>query len=170
MQPKLIAASIAAALAAVSAPLHAGPFDRDEVKAMAYVALPFGGMSRSQQAPILGFALDHVRREQNGGFSYHPSLFQMTPASSVRALMDVRYNTHKANWDRFRVGGVDALTYNTKLNADGTTEMEATGISTGAIVAGVVVGVVVVHQATKDDDNASAGGGCGGVGAPPCAI
>lgn len=163
MQPKLIAASVAAALTAVATPLHAGPFDRDEVKALAYVALPFGGVSRSQQAPVLGFAVNHVRQDQQNGFSYHPSLFQMTPASSMRTLMDVRFNTQKQNWDRFRVGGVDALTYKTKLNADGTTEAEAAGISTAAIVAGVVVGVVVIHEATKDDDppQAAGGGGCG---------
>lgn len=165
MKPKLIAASVATALAGISAPLYAGPFDKNEVAAMAYVSLPFGGMSRSQQAPILGFAVNHTRHEQGDGFSYHPSLFQMTPASSVRALMDVRYNTHKDNWDRFRVGGVDALTYKTKLNADGTVEAEAAGISTAAIVAGVVVGVVVINEATKKDDNnnnASSGGGGGG--------
>jgi hypothetical protein len=111
MQQKLIAASVAAALAGISAPLYAGPLDKNEVVAMAYVSLPFGGISRAQQAPILGFAVNHTRREHGDGFSYHPSLFQQTPVSAVRSLMDVRFNTQRQNWDRFRVGGVDALTY-----------------------------------------------------------
>lgn len=170
MQPKLIAASVAAALAASSAPLHAGPFDRDEVKALAYVALPFGGASRSQQAPILGFAVNHIQRERGEGFSYHPALFQQ-PVSAVRSLMDVRFNTQKQNWDRFRVGGVDALTYKTRLNADGTTEAEAAGISTAAIVAGVVVGVVVINEATRKDDPSTTGsGGGGGSGGSGCGV
>jgi hypothetical protein len=122
---------------------------------MAYVSLPFGGISRSQEAPILGFAVNHTRREQGDGFSYHPALFQR-PVSAVRALMDVRFNTQKQNWDRFRVGGVDALTYQTRMNADGTVAAEAAGISTAAIVAGVVVGVVVVNEATKKDDSPQA--------------
>lgn len=166
MKPRLIAVSVAAALAGVSAPLYAGPFDQNEVKAMAYVNVPFGGVSRSQEAPILGFALNHNRREQADGFSYHPSLFQQTPVSAVRSLMDVRFNTQKQNWDRFRVGGVDALTYKTRMNADGTVAAEAAEISTAAIVAGVVVGVVVVHEATKKDDPPApapcVGAGCGG--------
>lgn len=152
MKPKLIAASVAAALAGISVPLYAGPFDKNEVAAMAYVSLPFGGVSRSQEAPILGFAVNHARREQGDGFSYHPSLFQQTPVSAVRSLMDARFNTQKQNWDRFSVGGVDALTYQTRMNADGTVAAEATGISTAAIVAGVVVGVVVINEATKKDD------------------
>ncbi len=152
MQQKLIAVSVAAALAGISTPLYAGPFDRKEVVAMAYVSLPFGGVSRAQGAPILGFAVNQTQREQGDVFSYHPSLFQQTPASTVRSLMDVRFNTQKQNWDRFRVGGVDALTYKTRMNADGTVAAEAAGISTAAIVAGVVIGVVVVNEATKKDD------------------
>lgn len=163
MQPKLIAASVAAALAGISAPLHAGPLDifgGGEVKTMAYVSLPFGGGSRAQTAPILGFAVNHTLREQGDGFSYHPALFQQTPASAVRSLMDVRFNTQKQNWDRFRVGGMDALTYTTRMKVDGTTAVEATGISTGAIVAGVVVGVVAVaihrdEQDRKDSQSTS---------------
>lgn len=77
--------------------------------------------------------------------------------------MDVRFNTQKQNWDRFRVGGVDALTYKTRMNADGTVAAEAAGISTAAIVAGVVVGVVVINEATKKDDPPAAGSG-GGAG------
>lgn len=165
MKPKLIAVSVAAALAGISAPLYAGPLDRNEVAAMAYVSLPFGGVGRAQQAPILGFAVNHLRREQGDGFSYYPSLFRQTPVSTVRSLMDVRLNTQKQNWDRFRVGGVDALTYKTRMNADGSTSTEASGISTGAIVAGVAIGVVVVHQATKDDDSNSSSSSGGGGGA-----
>ncbi len=165
MQPKLIAASVAVALAGLSTPLYAGPFSQNEVKAMAYLSMSFGGVSRKQDAPILGFAVNHTLRDQRDGFSYHPSLFQQSPVSAVRSLVDVRFNTQKQNWDRFRVGGVDALTYRTRLNADGTTEAEAAGISTGAIVAGVVVGVVVINEATKKDDPPStAGGGGGGFG------
>jgi hypothetical protein len=164
MKEKLIAASVAAALAAISAPLYAGPFDKNEVGAMAYVSLPFGGVSRSQEAPILGFALNHTRREQGDGFSYHPSLFQQTPVSAVRSMMDVRFNTQKQNWDRFRIGGVDALTYKTTMNADGTTETVGTlaEIPTVAIVAGVVIGVVVIHDANKKDDPPATGSGGGG--------
>jgi len=162
LKPKLIAVSVAAALAGISAPLYAGLFDKNEVAAMAYVSLPFGGVSRTQEAPILGFAVNHTRREQGDGFSYHPSLFQQSPASAVRSLMDVRFNTQKQNWDRFRVGGVDALTYKTRLNADGTVAAEAAGISTAAIVAGVVVGVVVINEATKKDDPPATGSGGGG--------
>jgi hypothetical protein len=170
MQPKLIAASIAAAFAALSTPVHAGPLDAlggNEVKALAYVSLPFGGVSRKQEAPILGFSVNHIRSDPQGGFSYSPSLFQQ-PASAVRSLMDVRFNMQKQNWDRFRVGGVDALTYETRLNADGTTEKEATGVSTEMIVAGVVIGVVVINDATKNDKNddppAASSGGCVGAG------
>jgi len=168
MQPKLIAVSVAVALAGISAPLFAGPLDRNEVAAMAYVSLPFGGVSRSQEAPILGFAVNHTRREQGDGFSYHPSLFQQRPVSAVRSLMDVRFNTQKQNWDRFRVGGVDALTYKTRLNADGTVAAEAAGISTAAIVAGVVIGVVVVNEATKKDDPPQTNDGNGGCGGGNC--
>lgn len=67
MKPKLIAVSVAAALAGISTPLFAVPFDKNEVAAMAYVSLPFGGVSRSQEAPILGFAVNHARREQGDG-------------------------------------------------------------------------------------------------------
>lgn len=162
MKPNLIAVSVATALAGISSPLYAGPFDKYEVGAMAYVSLPFGGVSRSQESPILGFAVNQSRREQGDGFSYHPSLFQR-PISAVRPLMDVRFNTQKQNWDRFRVGGVDALTYKTRMNADGTVAAEASGISTAAIVAGVVVGVVVINEATKKDDSPAAGSG-GGAG------
>lgn len=161
MQQKLIAVSVAAALAGISAPLYAGPFDKSEVAAMAYLSLPFGGVSRSQEAPILGFALNQTRREQGDGFSYHPSLFQQTPVSAMRSLMDVRFNTQKQNLDRFRVGGVDALTYKTRMNADGTVGAEAAEISTAAIVAGVVVGVVVINEATRKDDPPQ-------TTAPPC--
>lgn len=172
MQPKLIAASVAAALAGVSAPLYAGPFDPpggSDVKAMAYVSVPFGGTSRSQEAPILGFALNQTQRAQPGdGFSYHPALFQMSPVSAVRSFVDVRFNTQKRNWDRLRIGGADLLTYSTRLKADGTTETvaEVGEISTVAIVAGVAVGVVVVHDATKKDNPApaSSSGGCVGAG------
>ncbi|MBI5900695.1 MAG: hypothetical protein HZB40_15880 [Rhodocyclales bacterium] len=167
MQPKLIAVSVAAALAGISAPIIAGPLDRNDVAAMAYVSLPFGGVSRAQQAPILGFAVNHLRREQGDGFSYHPSLFQQSPVSAVRSLMDVRFNTQKQNWDRLRIGGADLLTYSTRLKADGTTETvaEVGEISTTAIVAGVAVGVVVIHEATKKEDDhpqAQASGGGGG--------
>lgn len=65
--------------------------------------------------------------------------------------MDVRFNTQKQNWDRFRVGGMDALTYKMRLNADGTVEAEAAEISTAVIVAGVVIGVVAINEATKKD-------------------
>ncbi|TRZ89804.1 MAG: hypothetical protein D4R84_17225 [Rhodocyclaceae bacterium] len=161
-----IDSSIAPAYSAcgLSAPLYAGPFDKSEVAAMAYASLPFGGVSRSQEAPILGFAVNHSRREQGNGFSYHSSLFQQPPVSAVRSLMDVRYNTEKQNWDRFRVGGVDALTYKTRLNADGTVAAEAAEISTPAIGAGVVVGVVVINEATKKDDPPA-----GASGGPPSA-
>lgn len=152
MKPKLIAVSVAAALAGISAPSYAGPFDRNEVAAMAYVSLPFGGVSRSQEAPILGFAVNHTRRERGGGFKHNSAMFQQTPVSAVCSLMDVRFNTQKQNWDHFRVGGVDALTYRTRMNADGTVAAEAAGISTAAIVAGMVVGVVVINDATKKDD------------------
>lgn len=154
MKPRFIAVSIAAAFAGLSAPANAGPFDRNEVKAIAYVSLPFGGVSHSQEAPILGFALNHHRRERTDGFGYRPSLFQHTPASAARSLMDVRFNTQKQNRDRFRVGGVDALTYTTRMKADGTTEAVATlaEIPAVAIVAGVVVGAAVIHEATKKDN------------------
>lgn len=83
MKPKLIAASVAAALAGMTPSTHAGLFDKNEVVAMAYVSLPFGGVSRGQEAPTLGFAVNHARREQGDGFSYHPSLFQQTAVSAV---------------------------------------------------------------------------------------
>lgn len=158
MQPKLIAASVAAALASLSAPLYAGPLDRDEFNAMAYVSLPFGGGSRAQEAPILGFAVNRSPREQGDGFSYHPSLFQQTPMSAVRSFVDVRFNTQKQNWDRLRIGGADMLIATTRMRADGTTEqvVEFGDVSTAAIVAGVAVGVVVIHHATKSNgDSAS---------------
>lgn len=155
MQPKLIAVSIAAVLAATSAPLCAGPLDAvggSEVKALAYVSLPFGGISRRQEAPILGFSLNQTLR-QSENFSSPLPLFQQQ--GPVRSLMDVRFNLREQNWQRFRIGGVDALTYTTRMRADGTTETVGTlaEIPTWAIVAGVVVGAAVIHDATKKEDS-----------------
>lgn len=85
MQQKLIAVAVAAALAGISAPLYAGPLDKNDVVAMAYVSLPFGGVSRAQQAPILGFAVNHTWREQGDGFIYHPRCFsRRQPAPCAR--------------------------------------------------------------------------------------
>ena len=53
MKPKLVAVSVATALAGISSPVCAGPLDRNEVTAMAYDSMPFGGRSRSQEAPSL---------------------------------------------------------------------------------------------------------------------
>ncbi|MCP4992159.1 MAG: hypothetical protein GY934_00010, partial [Gammaproteobacteria bacterium] len=68
------------------------------------------------------------------------------------------------NWSKFEVGNIDALTYRTVHNADGEAEKEATGISTGAIIAGVAIGAVVVHKIRDDDDDDDDGGSGGGSG------
>ena len=126
-----------------------------DVRSMFYMHMPFDGGSKQQQATKLGFAVyrHDPTLEQGNGFAYHPARFQSLPLPGVRsAFADIRFNADDSNWDRFNVGGVDALTYETKLNADGTAEQEATGISPAAIVAGVVIGVVVVNEITDDDD------------------
>jgi hypothetical protein len=157
MQPKLIAVSIAAVLAATSAPLCAGPLGAvggSEVKALAYVSLPFGGVSRRQEAPILGFAIDHKQPQgPRDGFSVSP--LQSFAPGNIRSLVDIRFNTQTQNWQRFRIGGVDALAYTTRMRADGTTETVGTlaEIPTWAIVTGVVVGAAVIHDVTKKDDS-----------------
>lgn len=70
-------------------------------------------------------------------------------ACQRRAFAEIaRFNTQKPNWDRFRVGGVDARTYKVRINADGTVAAGVDGISTAAIVASVVV----IDEATKKDD------------------
>jgi len=170
MQPKLIAASIAAAFAALSTPVHAGPLDAlggNEVKALAYVSLPFSGVSRSQQAPTLGFAINHTLREPREGLS--TSLLQPASTGSVRSLVDIRFNTQQQNWQSFRIGGVDALTYMTRMKADGTTETvgELKEIPTWLIVGGVVVGAWAIHDATKKEDKPATTPAPAGGGVPP---
>jgi hypothetical protein len=154
MQPKLATTAAAIVLMALSLPLHAGPLDAlgsSEVKALAYVSLPFGGVSRNQQSPIIGFTVNHTLHDPREGFS--ANLFQPASAGSVRSLVDIRFNTQRQNWQSFRIGGVDALTYTTRLKADGTTETvgELKEIPTWLIVGGVVVGAAAIHDATKKD-------------------
>lgn len=153
MQAKQVAASIAFSIATLSGAAFAGPLDGSEIKALAYVAVPFGGASASQRAPVLGFAVDHVRREAAGLFGTSGFMTPLQSAENKRSLLDMRFNTRTQGWERFRVGGVDALTYSTRMRADGTTETVATlgEIPTWAIVAGVVVGAAVIHDATKRD-------------------
>lgn len=157
MHKNILATTLVIASAGFAAPLQAGPLDAlsalggNEVKAQAYVSLPFGGVSRAQEAPILGFAVNHTLRDSREGFS--TSLFQPASAGSVRSLVDIRFNTQRQNWQSFRIGGVDALTYTTRMKADGTTEAvgELKEIPTWLIVGGVVVGAWAIHDATKKD-------------------
>lgn len=136
MQPKLIAVSVAAALAGMSGPSYAGPLDKAELWAMAYVSLPYGGVSRSQEGPILGFAVSHRLREQRDGIP----IPRLQPASvgTAHSMMDLRFNIQQRTWDRFRLGGLDALSYKTRMKADGSTEpvRTLTEIPTAVIVAG----------------------------------
>lgn len=149
MQKKYITLAVNVWLLALSSPLYAEPFDKSGITTMVYINLPFGGVSSKQEAPILGFSINHALPEQRDGFSYHTTQFQQPMVSEVRSLVDVRFNTQKENWSRFNIGGMDVLTYKVRLNADGTTGNDVAGISTGTIgaIGAVAIGVMVIGLA-----------------------
>lgn len=151
------------ALSTLSTSLVASSFDRDIV-GMAYVTVPLGGANSRQAAPRLGFAINRMQQsDQSLGSNVQASMLQKLTGSTAPLLLDMRFDTRKQNWERFSIGGVNALTYSTRLNADGTTATEATGFSSDAIIFGVVAGIGlgwVLYDAHKDDDKSAS--------TPPC--
>lgn len=79
---------------------------------------------------------------QAGGNSPSVSLdpIGMTPAASP---VDIRYTRSTRFFSRFTVGGVDALTYRTVHNADGSTSSMPFGLSTQTVIIGAVVGAAI---------------------------
>ncbi len=75
------------------------------------------------------------------------------------ALMDFQVKNGRVS--ALTVNGVNALTRKTVVYADGSTGT-ATGFSTEAIVAGVVVGGFIIYKAVEDDSHS--GTGIGSVG------
>lgn len=91
--------------------------------------MPFGGGGSDLKKLTLNLAVDFVRTEPIYGIS-HRTAQPIEPAVFVNRLIDIRVNALNRKWDRFRVGGADALTYTTHLNADGSTTTEPGGFST----------------------------------------
>ena len=146
-------------------------FDQPELTGMFSISVPLDDPRPKylRDGTQLGFSMGFARPQLANDFEYQPEQFQQMRFRPISALADIKFDLDKNNWKTFRIGGVDSLQYERVIHADGTETTEPSGFggfSTGAIVAGVVVGVVVAVKANDDDDDdvpaSSNGGGFGG--------
>lgn len=145
---KIIAAFTAAACSLMAAPGLATD-TTSEPTAMLYWQKDFGGSPRAgKEIPSYGFAVTRTAgNTQNAHSAGNPFSFLQ---GGRPAYLDMRFSND--GLQRLYVNGLNSLERVTVYNnAEGTTGT-ATQIHWGWVAAGVILGGVVLHDITKDDD------------------
>lgn len=121
--------------------LQAQGIYQDDITAMLSAKFTFDGAKKSDRDDSfkLGFAVNHSHMQVNrlGGMSFKDD------GSFRRSLVDIEISSRTKYFSRFRVGGVDALTYRTTLNANGEPVKWPMGLSTEQMVGiGIIAGAL----------------------------
>jgi len=69
--------------------------------------------------------------------------------------LDIQLSSKTKYFSKFNISGVDALTYRTVMNANGTSSSWVSGLSTTQIVLGAIAGAAIgygISEAISDDD------------------
>lgn len=148
----------------ISGGLQAQDVYQDDMQALLYLEMPFSASNPYNDSSVkMGFTVD----------THYLAPYRITQAHSFHPVRDphnylaIEYSTGTKYFSRFNVGGVDALTYQPVLNADGSTTQWPMGLSTTQIVLGAIAGAGIGYLICElvcgdDDDN-----GNGKNGQPP---
>jgi len=121
--------------------LQAQDLYQDDITAMLSAKFTFGGEKKASRDDSfkLGFAVDHSYLPVNR----NNEIKLFGDRSFRRSLVDIEISSRTKYFSRFRVGGVDALTYRTTLNANGEPVKWPMGLSTEQMVGiGIIAGAL----------------------------
>lgn len=127
---------------------------RDDINSLLYIKTTFGGYSTPQRDDSLklGFTVNQsqVGLDSLDGFNL------ASPDSMHFKLVDIEFSSGSGYFSKFTVGGVDALTYERILHADGSSSDSPNGLSDDRIIFGLILGGALgygIYMATNDDDD-----------------
>ena len=89
-------------------------------------------------------------------YGYQPAQPQYFRLPSENALVDIKFDFDKNNWNTFKIGGLDNLQYETVVYADGTEADEPSGfqefeeLNLATRVAILGVGMIAVFSAADN--------------------
>lgn len=138
----------------LSGGLQAQDVYQDETQALLYFKIPFSASNTYEDTSLkMGFTVDTQYSEAY--LSQQPAAFN--PAQHPFNHLAIEYSTRTKYFSRFNVGGIDALTYQTVLNADGSTTQWPMGLSTTQVVLGAIagagIGYLICELVCGDDDD-----------------
>lgn len=144
----------------LSGGLQAQDVYQDDMQALLYFKVPFSASNNNEDTSLkMGFTIDTLYPEAY--LSHQPAAFN--PAQRPYNHLAIEYSTRTQYFSRFDVGGIDALTYQTVLNADGSTTQWPMGLSTTQIVLGAIagagIGYLICELVCGGDDDGGGGGG-----------
>lgn len=131
--------------------LQAQDFYQDDITAMLTAKFTFDGEKKASRDDSfkLGFAVDHSYLQVNR----NSEMNLMGDHSVRRSLLDIEISSRTKYFSRFTVGGVDALTYRTTLNANGEPVKWPMGLSTEQMVGiGIIAGALGYYVYDSNTD------------------
>ena len=133
-------------------------FNQPELTGMFTISIPLDDPRPrwKREGTQLGFNMGVARPVAATDYGYQPAQTQFYRPALGNALVDIKFDFDKNNWDTFKIGGLDNLQYDTVVYADGTEADEPSGfkefeeLSLGTRVAILGVGMIAVFSAADN--------------------
>ncbi len=107
--------------------------------------VPLGGSAKATKDGLT-FGLTAQRSIGSDDTGVRANALTRSDAGVTASLVDIRYTPATRFFSRFTVGGVDALTYRTVHNADGTSSSLPFGLSPQTLILGAIVGAAIGYE------------------------